>query len=106
MGYWLQRVKKSWLRARRPRPYRRPRLTVELLEARDVPSANPASHVLILSVDGLHQADVADPNLAADLTNMLKLQQGGVSYSHASTSKPSDSFPGALSWLTGAGPGT
>jgi YVTN family beta-propeller protein len=106
MSHWLQRVKTSWLRPRRLRPRRRPWLTVEVLEARDVPSANPASHVLILSVDGLHQADVADPNLAADLTNILKLQQGGVTYTHASTTHPSDSFPGTLAYLTGAGPGT
>ena len=66
----------------------------------------PAQHVLLLSVDGLHQADVTDPNLAPDLTNILKLQQGGVSYSNASTTSPSDSFPGTLSYLTGAGPGT
>ena len=66
----------------------------------------PAQHVLLLSVDGLHQADVTDPNLAPDLTNILKLQQGGVSYTNASTTSPSDSFPGTLSYLTGAGPGT
>jgi YVTN family beta-propeller protein len=95
-----------WLRHRRPRPYRRTRLAVELLETRDVPSANPASHVLLLSVDGLHQADVADANLAADLTSILKLQQGGVSYTNAHTTSPSDSFPGVLSYLTGALPGT
>ena len=66
----------------------------------------PDQHVLMLSVDGLHQADVTDPNLASDLTNILKLQQGGVAYTNASTTKPSDSFPGTLSYLTGAGPGT
>ena len=66
----------------------------------------PAQHVLLLSVDGLHQADVTDPNLAPDLTNILKLQQGGVSYTNASTTSPSDSFPGTLSYLSGAGPGT
>ena len=66
----------------------------------------PDQHVLLLSVDGLHQADVTDPNLAPDLTNILKLQQGGVSYTNASTTTPSDSFPGTLSYLTGAGPGT
>ena len=66
----------------------------------------PDQHVLILSVDGLHQADVTDPNLAPDLTNILKLQQGGVAYTNASTTKPSDSFPGTLSYLTGAGPAT
>ena len=66
----------------------------------------PDQHVLLLSVDGLHQADVTDPNLAPDLTNILKLQQAGVSYTNAFTTTPSDSFPGTLSYLTGAGPGT
>jgi YVTN family beta-propeller protein len=62
--------------------------------------------VLLLSVDGLHQADVADPNLAGDLGNILKLQSGGVNYTNAHTTSPSDSFPGTLSYLTGALPGT
>ena len=68
-------------------------------------TANP-NHVLILSVDGLHQADVADPALTPDLTNVLALQGQGVTYTKASTTSPSDSFPGTLSYLTGAGPGT
>jgi YVTN family beta-propeller protein len=68
--------------------------------------AVPADHVLLLSVDGLHQADVADPNLTGDLTNILKLQSGGVNYTNAHTTSPSDSFPGTLSFLTGALPGT
>src|SRR5262249_36899982 len=50
----------------------------------------PDQHVLLLSVDGLHQADVTDTALESDLTNTLALQDGGVSYTHASTSKPSD----------------
>jgi YVTN family beta-propeller protein len=79
-------------------------LQLEVLEDRCVPSA--AQHVLLLSVDGLHQADVADPHLAGDLSNILKLQQTGVNYTNASTTKPSDSFPGTLSYLTGSGPGT
>src|SRR5262249_54795999 len=62
----------------------------------------PDQHVLVLSVDGLHQADVTDPNLQGDLPNILGLQQGGVTFTNASTSQPSDSFPGALSYLTGA----
>lgn len=78
----------------------------ESMERRLLMSANPANHVLILSVDGLHQADVADPALAADLANTLALQKAGVSYGNAATTSPSDSFPGTLSYLTGAGPGT
>ena len=62
--------------------------------------------MLLLSVDGLHQADVTDPSLQPDLTNILALQKAGVSYTNASTTKPSDSFPGTLSYLTGALPGT
>src|SRR5262249_50787033 len=41
-----------------------------------------------------------------DLTNILKLQGGGVTYTNAHTTSPSDSFPGTLSYLTGALPGT
>jgi acid phosphatase len=69
-------------------------------------ATGPDQHVLLLSVDGLHQADVTDPSLAPDLTNILALQKGGVSYTSASTSKPSDSFPGTLAYLTGAAPKT
>src|SRR5215469_12918294 len=61
-------------------------------------------HVLLLSVDGLHALDLAryvrlNPNSAfAQLTNM------GITYTNASTSKPSDSFPGLLSMVTGGSP--
>ena len=88
------------------------RKPVEQLESRVFLSASPAKpqplyqHSLIISVDGLHQADVTDPALAPDLTNILSLKSGGVSYANASTSKPSDSFPGTLAYLTGALPGT
>jgi acid phosphatase len=69
-------------------------------------SFGPYQHVLILSVDGLRQADVADPALQASLSNLNALEQNGVTFTNASTSRPSDSFPGALSYLTGAHPGT
>ena len=102
MNKWWTAVKKAFAKPKRQRRQRRTRLNVEELEVRSLLSAAPAQHVLLLSVDGLHQADVADPNLASDLTNILKLQEAGVSYTNASTSEPSDSFPGALSYLTGA----
>ena len=63
-------------------------------------------HVLLLSVDGLRQADLADPKLQKDLSNILSLAKSGVTYTNASTSSPSDSFPGLLSYLTGASPKT
>jgi hypothetical protein len=61
-------------------------------------------HVLLLSIDGLHALDLAryvrlNPNSAlAQLTNT------GLTYTNASTSKPSDSFPGLLSMVTGGSP--
>ena len=73
------------------------------------PPAHPhplVNHVLIVSVDGLHQADVTDPALQSSLANIESLKHQGVSYSHASTTRPSDSFPGTLAYLTGAMPGT
>jgi predicted AlkP superfamily pyrophosphatase or phosphodiesterase len=77
---------------------------LETLEDRCVPSA--AQHVLLLSVDGLHNADIADPALQGALQNVSALQKAGVTYTNAYTTSPSDSFPGTLSYLTGALPGT
>ena len=70
-----------------------------------VPSS-AQKHVLLLSVDGLRNADLSDPSLQAYLPNILALEQSGTLYSNATTSSPSDSFPGLLSYLTGAGPST
>ena len=63
-------------------------------------------HVLLLSVDGLRQADLSDPKLQAAIPNILALAKSGVSFTNATTSTPSDSFPGLLSYLTGASPKT
>lgn len=63
-------------------------------------------HVLILSVDGLRSADLQDPALQPYLTNINSLRSVGVTYPNAFTTSPSDSFPGTLSYLTGAGPAT
>ena len=63
-------------------------------------------HVLILSVDGLRSADILDPALKRYLTNINSLRSVGVTYPNAFTTSPSDSFPGTLSYLTGAGPAT
>jgi arylsulfatase A-like enzyme len=79
-------------------------MQLEVLEDRNLLS--PVQHALLLSVDGLHQADIADPNLQPFLINTINLQNHGVTYSNAHTTSPSDSFPGTLSYLTGAGPGT
>ena len=68
--------------------------------------ADTFKHVLILSVDGLRSADLQDPALQPYLTNINSLRTMGVTYPNAFTTSPSDSFPGTLAWLTGAGPAT
>jgi phospholipase C len=103
---WKLRLQR-WLGQGSKQPVRRRLLTLEHLEDRSLPSVNgPFQHVLLLSVDGLHAADVADPTLQGSLPTIQSLQQQGVTYTNASTTTPSDSFPGTLSYLTGAGPGT
>jgi hypothetical protein len=96
---------KKWKPSRQFVAKRRwPRLEVERLEERALLSA--AQHVLLLSVDGLHGADVTDPSLQGAMTIIQQLKNAGINYTNAHTTSPSDSFPGELSLLTGAGPGT
>src|SRR5215472_6251540 len=71
-------------------------------------------HVLLISVDGLHAVDFA--NCASGLSgvnggnlycpNLAALGRTGTTYVAASTSKPSDSFPGLMALVTGASPRT
>lgn len=61
-------------------------------------------HVLLLSVDGLHQADVAHWVHDHPASALARLSNRGVTYAGALTTTPSDSFPGLLSMLTGGTP--
>jgi type I phosphodiesterase/nucleotide pyrophosphatase len=77
-----------------------------------LPSASKIQHVLLISVDGMHAVDFLNcangivtanggqpfcPSLAA-------LGSTAVNYVSASTSKPSDSFPGLTAIVTGGSP--
>ena len=66
--------------------------------------AAPARHVIIISIDGLHEADLTDSATSALLPNIIALAHDGIWYKNASCTHPSDSFPGTLAYLTGAGP--
>ncbi len=71
-------------------------------------------HVLLLSVDGMHAVDYA--NCAHGIQgvnggepfcpNLAGLGERAINYTAASTSKPSDSFPGLMTLVTGATPKT
>jgi len=69
-------------------------------------SKREAHHVLLLSIDGFHQHDLArwvkqNPN-----STLALLSRRGITYTNARTTTPSDSFPGLLAQLTGGTPKT
>jgi predicted AlkP superfamily pyrophosphatase or phosphodiesterase len=73
-----------------------------------VPGAQGATprgrHVLLLSVDGLHQADLSLWIRQHPRSNLAELSGDGTTYTAASSTVPSDSFPGLLAMLTGGTP--
>jgi hypothetical protein len=71
-------------------------------------SHHPAAtrHVLLVSVDGLHQSDLAWYTARHPKSALARLVGGGVEYTHAATTTPSDSFPGMVAQATGGSPGT
>jgi len=65
-----------------------------------------AKHVLLLSVDGLHQKDLDWYVRTHPASAMAALAAHGTDYTNASTPVPSDSFPGMVAQATGGNPGT
>jgi hypothetical protein len=63
-------------------------------------------HVLLLSIDGMHQSDLSAYLLAHPSSALAEVAGQGVTYTGASTSRPSDSFPGLTAQVTGGGPKT
>jgi len=72
------------------------------------------SHVLLISVDGMHSLDFA--NCADGISgfkgggtycpNLRELAEHGVNYLNSPTSRPSDSFPGLMAIVAGGSPRT
>ncbi|HVT99174.1 MAG TPA: alkaline phosphatase family protein [Acidobacteriaceae bacterium] len=75
---------------------------------------SPIRHVLLVSIDGMHAVDFLNcshgmagiNNGAPYCPNLAALGTTGVNYVNASTSKPSDSFPGLMTLVSGATPRT
>ena len=61
-------------------------------------------HVLLISVDGLHQSDLAWWVQTHPTSALAGLIAHGIDYSDASTPFPSDSFPGMIAQATGGNP--
>ena len=76
-----------------------------------VPSASAdhkgaIKHVLLISVDGMHQSDLNWYVATHPQSALAALVNHGTSYTHAQTPVPSDSFPGMVGQFTGGNPGT
>jgi hypothetical protein len=61
-------------------------------------------HVLLLSVDGMHEVDLERYVAAHPGSAFARLVRNGVQYQNAHTARPSDSFPGLLAFMTGGSP--
>jgi hypothetical protein len=61
-------------------------------------------HVLLISVDGMHQLDLERYVTTHPHSAFAQIASQGIEYTHASASKPSDSFPGLLAFMTGGSP--
>jgi hypothetical protein len=61
-------------------------------------------HVVLISVDGLHETDVAHFIAAHPESTFAGLAERGVQYADAHTPTPSDSFPGLAALVTGGTP--
>jgi type I phosphodiesterase/nucleotide pyrophosphatase len=63
-----------------------------------------ADHVLLLSIDGFHQSDLERYVADRPGSALAGLLARGTQYTNATSSRPSDSFPGTLAMTTGGSP--
>jgi Type I phosphodiesterase / nucleotide pyrophosphatase len=61
-------------------------------------------HVLLISVDGMHALDLSNYIASHPHSAIAELSEHGKTYTNASTSVPSDSFPGLAALVTGGSP--
>src|SRR5579871_6274026 len=67
-------------------------------------SAKPSKHVLLISIDGMHNYDLAQCAANGECPHLAALEGYGTVYTNAATSEPSDSAPGTMALLTGGDP--
>jgi type I phosphodiesterase/nucleotide pyrophosphatase len=81
-------------------------LTAPAAAIADPSHEDRSRHVLLLSVDGLHQADLTRYVRQHPRSALAALVHRGMDFTNASTPMPSDSFPGMLAQATGGNPAT
>lgn len=73
-------------------------------QAAHVTSKAAAKHVLLISIDGMHQSDLSWYIAKHPHSTLAKLAHGGAQYTNAMASNPSDSDPGGTALMTGGNP--
>ena len=68
--------------------------------------SHKSKHVLLISIDGMHAVDFENCVAAQTCPQLAALAKNGVTYTRTSTARPSDSFPGLMSIVTGGSPRT
>lgn len=68
--------------------------------------ASKIKHVLLISVDGMHALDLTNYVASHQNSTLAQLSGHGLTYTNASTSLPTDSFPGLAALVTGGSPQT
>jgi hypothetical protein len=61
-------------------------------------------HILLISIDGMHAIDFANCVKGGYCPQMAELSEHALNFTAASSSKPSDSFPGLTALVTGGSP--
>jgi hypothetical protein len=75
-----------------------------LAGAQAKPSDPPITHVLLISLDGMHALDLENYMRAHPESTLAQLAQHGIIYTEAQSSLPSNSWPGLLAMVTGGSP--
>jgi type I phosphodiesterase/nucleotide pyrophosphatase len=68
------------------------------------PHASRVKHVLLISVDGLHQSDLELYVARHPSSELARLARGGAQYTNNHAADPSDSDPGGTALMTGGDP--
>jgi hypothetical protein len=77
---------------------------IALAPAQAEEHAGAAKHVIVISVDGLHQTDLTAYVSSHPNSTLARFAGEGAAYSNARTPFPSDSFPGLTAIVTGGNP--
>jgi hypothetical protein len=77
-----------------------------LADGDDGDGSSRSKHVLLISIDGMHAADLQFCVQHGTCPTLAGLNAHGVSYLRTTTSRPSDSFPGLMALMTGGTPRT